>query len=432
MSYRSLFNLGVNIVSMIVFIVLLIISIAAGGVKKKSDKIFSILIGVSVLGFVVNTIFYSLVLNEVENDNLYLIYKYISVGMMYVGCFIALLYYLSYFGYSKKIKAIFISIYSLLLAVSIVILTTNNISDYYFTIEHHRVVQTSRYILLYIYPLIVLLTCFILACTQKIKTVSGKLSFIAFALIPLIAIIFHVIFEEYSILMFALCASFLFHFVYYYAERGRIINEQQNELVEQQIRIMISQIQPHFIYNCLSSISYLCRVDSQKAEAAIKDFSNYLRGNFSNLSQNKLVPFTKELEYTQNYLKLEKLRFEDRVNVKFNIRVDNFNVPSLSLQPIVENAVKHGICKKINGGTVTISTWDDDNNFYIRVNDDGVGFDINKPVESDNRVHVGLNNTKERIEKMCNGRVIVKSELNQGTTVTMVIPKESNNIGGQQ
>ena len=104
MSYRSLFNLGVNIVSMIVFIVLLIISIAAGGVKKKSDKIFSILIGVSVLGFVVNTIFYSLVLNEVENDNLYLIYKYISVGMMYVGCFIALLYYLSYFGYSKKIK----------------------------------------------------------------------------------------------------------------------------------------------------------------------------------------------------------------------------------------------------------------------------------------------------------------------------------------
>ena len=193
--------------------------------------------------------------------------------------------------------------------------------------------------------------------------------------------------------------------------------------MRQQINIMISQIQPHFIYNCLSSISYLCRTDPKKAELAINDFSDYLRGNLSNLSETKIVPFNKELEYTQNYLKLEKLRFEDRVNVVFDIKADNFSVPSLSLQPIVENAVKHGICKKIDGGTVKISTWDDATNNYIKVEDDGVGYNLDAPKKDDERIHVGLANTKERIEKMCHGKVEVDSKINVGTTVLMVIPK---------
>lgn len=431
MNYRSLFNLGVNIVAAVVFGVLLIISIFAGGVKKKTDAIFSILIGFVLLGCLTNSIFYGAVLGDMDDISTLIALKTTASVILDLAGLLSLLYCVSYFELSNRNKAIAIVLSSIVCLVSIVLKIINQSKGISFVIENHRVVTNDKYWLNYLYVMVILLSCLVMTCVHKDLHKTERVSFIAFYTIPLIASIFHFIFSEYGILIFALCASFLFHYVFYYVERGKIITKQQNELVEQQINVMISQIQPHFIYNCLSSISYLCRTEPRKAELAINDFSNYLRGNLSNLSQTKIVPFKKELEYTQNYLKLEKLRFEDRVKVVYNIRTENFNVPSLSLQPIVENAVKHGVCKKINGGTVTISTWEDSKNNYIKVSDDGVGYDFSAPKQNDDRVHVGLANTTERIEKMCHGKVTVNSKINLGTTVVMTIPKNIEKVKEQ-
>ena len=423
MNYRSLFNLGVNIVASVVFGVLLLISIFAGGLKKKTDTIFSILIGFVLTAILSNTLFYSFVVGNNTNDNLYMTFSMITLVLLDLSGLVCFIYCTSYFEIVAKRRRFYIFAAVGLCVISIVFKLANTYSHYYLYIKNHRVVTTDYYFINFIYIMLVFVTSLVLTILKRKLRFSERFSFSVFASIPLIATIFHIIFPENSILIFALCAAFLFHYVFYYVERGKIITKQQNELMRQQINIMISQIQPHFIYNCLSSISYLCRTDPKKAELAINDFSDYLRGNLSNLSETKVVPFNKELEFTQNYLKLEKLRFEDRVNVVLDIKANNFSVPSLSLQPIVENAVKHGICKKINGGTVTISTWDDATNNYIKVEDDGIGYDLDAPKKDDERVHVGLANTKERIEKMCHGRVEVNSKINVGTTVLMVIPK---------
>ena len=118
------------------------------------------------------------------------------------------------------------------------------------------------------------------------------------------------------------------------------------------------------------------------------------------------------------------MRFDDRLNIEYDIQVTNFFVPALSLQPIVENAVKHGVCKKIEGGTVKICTTENDKDFIIKVIDDGVGFDMKNPKQNDERIHVGLTNVTDRLKDMMKGRLEVTSAPGEGATVVIYIPKD--------
>jgi LytS/YehU family sensor histidine kinase len=117
---------------------------------------------------------------------------------------------------------------------------------------------------------------------------------------------------------------------------------------------------------------------------------------------------------------LEKLRFQDKINVVFDIGVSDFLIPSLSLQMIVENAVKHGITKKYEGGTVKVTSYEKDDKYFIIVEDDGVGFDVNKVI-GDN--HLGFKNSRERLRHFVNGDLVIESEIDKGTKVTVIIPK---------
>ena len=113
----------------------------------------------------------------------------------------------------------------------------------------------------------------------------------------------------------------------------------------------------------------------------------------------------------------------NRLNVIYNIQVFNFDVPALSVQPIVENAIKHGVMKKIEGGTVKISTYEDVTSYVVVIEDDGVGFDINDDDLKTNK-HIGLSNVKHRINSMCKGDIKFESEKNKGTKVTISFYKE--------
>ena len=144
--------------------------------------------------------------------------------------------------------------------------------------------------------------------------------------------------------------------------------------------------------------------------------------NLSSLTETHLVHFEDELKHIKTFIELEKMRFDERLNVNYDIKVTDFNVPCLSIQPIVENAVKHGVLQKVDGGTVILRTYEDDKFYYVEVIDDGVGFDINK-VNFENNKHIGLNNIKYRIEKMGNGEIIVHSEVDKGTKVVVKFNK---------
>lgn len=202
------------------------------------------------------------------------------------------------------------------------------------------------------------------------------------------------------------------------------ISEQETELISQKNRIMVSQMQPHFMYNVLNSIYYLCEKNTDDAQEAISTFSDYLRINMDAMGKNDLVPFAEELRHVKTYLSLEKMRFEERLNVKYDIVVTNFKLPCLTLQPMVENAVKHGICKRPSGGTVTVSTHEIDRYYVIEIIDDGVGYDVNNAVKDDGRSHVGRASVKNRIEAMCGGKVAFESEIGRGSITAIYIPKE--------
>ena len=197
----------------------------------------------------------------------------------------------------------------------------------------------------------------------------------------------------------------------------------QRELYEAKVSVMVSQIRPHFMYNALSSIAILCKLDPDTAYTATVTFSDYLRGNMDSLRKTAPVPFAMELEHLKKYLYIEKLRFADKLNIEYDIQDTDFVIPLLSIQPLVENAVKHGVGMKEDGGTVKISTRATDTAHEVIIEDDGVGFDV-KEAKNDGRSHIGMENTKKRLHEMCGGELIIESEIGKGTVARVIIPKK--------
>ena len=200
--------------------------------------------------------------------------------------------------------------------------------------------------------------------------------------------------------------------------------QMQKELYEAKVSLMVSQIQPHFLYNSLTSIAMMCTKDPKLARTATINFADYLRGNMNSLKQKTPVPFTQELEHLKKYLMLEQMRFGEMLNIEYDIQTTDFVIPQLSVQPLVENAVKHGVGMKEDGGTVTIATREKDDCCKVIITDDGVGFDTSKPVEDDGRSHVGMENVKQRLKELCDADVIIESKIGKGTVATIRIPKK--------
>ena len=197
----------------------------------------------------------------------------------------------------------------------------------------------------------------------------------------------------------------------------------QKELYEAKVNVMVSQIQPHFMYNALTSIAMMCELEPKTAKEATITFAKYLRGNMDSLKQTAPVPFEQELEHLKKYLYIEKMRFDDLLNIEYDIQVTGFRLPMLSIQPLVENAVKHGVGMKEDGGTVRISSRETETAYEVVISDDGVGFDVNEQ-KNDGRSHIGMENTKKRLRDMCGGEVRIESVVGEGTTATVILPKE--------
>lgn len=207
-----------------------------------------------------------------------------------------------------------------------------------------------------------------------------------------------------------------------YYKQAQKTAELKRELSELNTTLMISQIQPHFLYNALNTIKYMTKKDPKTAEKAIVKFSNYLRANMDSLTQKEPIPFTKELEHVKNYIDIEQLRFGERLTIEYDIEVDAFTIPPLTIQPIVENAIKHGVNQKPKGGTVRISTREAEKAFVVIVSDNGVGYDVNQTLD-DGRSHVGIKNIKKRLRTMLGATVETDSVIGEGTDVTITIPK---------
>lgn len=214
-------------------------------------------------------------------------------------------------------------------------------------------------------------------------------------------------------------------------ELGKI-DYQAELLAKSELKALQAQINPHFLFNAINTIIYLIRTEPDKARNLLLHLGNYFRNNLQQ-GVNEVDLF-KEIENINSYLEIEKARFKDKLNVIYDIPEDiNCTLPPLILQPIVENAVKHGILEKVEGGTVLIRAVDLNWATELIVKDDGVGMSkeqLSSLFKENDIKKIGLKNVNDRLMTKYGAKygLKIESKLNKGTTVKMLIPKRTRRL----
>ncbi len=349
-----------------------------------------------------------------------LVMTLIANTVMACACRVAIIGFMGYLIASlysnSRASTCVLTIFRVLCGLSILFCIGNAFFGYAFYVNeqgHHvhsgNVAMGGIYLL---YPILAVFAIILMVFFAKSSAKINRFAFFIYTLFPLAGVIIDYTFHGLSLTCVGFTISILVIYISIYLTRKRQLEAQRNAL-------MLSQINPHFVYNTLSTIASMCDVSPKQAKYLTIDFSQYLRRNINALTSEALIPFAQEMEHVEYYLKIEKARFGERINVIDSIQCKDFSVPPLTVQPLVENAIKHGITKKASGGTIKISSFEEDNNYVVEIIDDGMGFDTENM-----EMHVGLQNVRSRIAAMCRGELTVKSTVGVGTRVTIEIPKK--------
>lgn len=196
-----------------------------------------------------------------------------------------------------------------------------------------------------------------------------------------------------------------------------------------ELAFLHAQIKPHFLYNALNVMISLCRIDPEKARDLLLDLSGYLRRSFDFCPEQKLILLTEELECVYSYVRIEQARFPNKLNVCYETEgAEGLMIPPLMLQPLIENAIVHGIRKKNESGTIYLRIWEQDSSFYIEVQDDGVGMEEEQIKQAlsekwNQGNGVGLANINRRLLALYRQGLLIHSTLGEGTRISFQIPK---------
>lgn len=416
-------------VPFVIGLVLLVISAVAGvfiliARKAKSTGVFiAIYLGIC-------TGLYSMA----HSGYIWLVFDFhISDCYIKALCLSALIFGFSLTIYGKAANVIFVNFGRVLLWVSILLVFGSMLIGAFNLADLSAFVIYLMFILAFVVILSFVNYIILAKNDSSQKPLAIGAGFITLALIVEVVIWYlnlrylqMLTFTSVAILFFL--ASILLEYRLAYDSSSVEVKKQQIEN-DQKVAIMLAQIQPHFLYNSLNSIAILCDINPKKAHDLTLKFSQYLRNNIDALSQQTPIHFTTELKNIKNYLEIEKVRFSDKLNVVENIQTSDFFVPVLTIQPIVENAVKHGVSKRSTPGAVMINSSEDINNYYVVVEDNGVGFntDIIDKGEKLGK-SIGITNVKYRLKSVMNADVDIQSEIGKGTKVTITFPKVSNKV----
>ena len=257
---------------------------------------------------------------------------------------------------------------------------------------------------------------------QNIKY-SQRIAFVTFFSLPPLSLLIRVFWP--GVYVVALSSNISMIILLVTVADGQSKSFRQQELDNEQLKVdlMLSQIQPHFLFNVLYVIQEICLIDSETASKAIADFSRYLRHNMDSLSINRPIPFIEELEHVKHYVSLQQLRFGDALDVRYELNCTDFELPTLTLQPLVENAIRYGIRKSKDGeGTVIIRSEEFSDHYEIHVIDDGPGF-VPDQLPEDGVSHTGIKNVRHRIERISGGILRVTSGPDIGTDAAIILLK---------
>ena len=224
----------------------------------------------------------------------------------------------------------------------------------------------------------------------------------------------------------------IFAFCVVYDLTDQLHKEQEVRKLEEELRLsrirnFTSQMQPHFLYNALGSIQEIILEDPDYAARLLGDFTIHLRSCIRAMENDNEIPFAQELDNIRAYVSIEKMRLGEKLKVVYEIDADGFRILPLSVQPLVENAIRHGVYQRGPvGGTVTIRSREKADEWMIEVEDNGVGFDVaalEKDIASGRRDSTGLKNIQFRLNRVMHAKVTIDSRVGVGTKVTITIPK---------
>lgn len=420
MAGNLVFNITICILGMMIFLIH-IVNFLMKKNRRKDENVLLIFFAFTFVHFATYLTF--TLVKEVYTSNAFIIAFYTTFYIMNnLEVFLLFYYLLNYASVPEKqrkiVSIINVSVFGVLIVLDII----NVFTRMFFTAVDGVYTRAPMMFFAQIYQFVAFALIFIVALVNKKLIAKEKIAFFLYCLLPLVAIVVQNLLPGYAIAYMSIIVTTEILVLFLDVAKNIRIQEAEKEVKEAYIKIMVSQIRPHFVYNTLSSISTLISLDPKKAKKALDDFTDYLRMNFSTLTNNELVRFEDELKHIETYVSLEKMRFSDRLNVIYDIKVKDFEVPPLSIQPLVENAIKHGILKKIEGGTLWIKTYEEDDMNIVEIIDDGVGFNMDD-VDFIHNEHIGLNNIKHRLHTMCSASMIIDSKPGKGTRVAVTFSK---------
>jgi two-component system, LytTR family, sensor kinase len=212
----------------------------------------------------------------------------------------------------------------------------------------------------------------------------------------------------------------------------RQLELQHARLTEARLAALTNQINPHFLFNTLNSVSTLIRIDPDRARSMIYKLSSILRRLLR--KTETFSPLRDEITFIDDYLAIEMTRFGDKLRFYKDVEESTLDrlVPSMILQPIIENSIKHGLASKVEGGTVRLRAWLEGTRLHILVEDDGVGIEEER-LENLFELGIGVSNVNERLRVLFGPgyRMLIESKAGQGTRTLIEIPELEEQVAGQ-
>ncbi|MBQ9607626.1 MAG: histidine kinase, partial [Lachnospiraceae bacterium] len=342
-----------------------------------------------------------------------------------LSAFIFTEYVIAYWEKDKKNNKIEHVVSGIIIVIGIILLLAAQHTGHLFIVHPNGSYETGAaqflgYLFVAIFMVMDLVISFV---HRKDLNYRQQAAFGCYILFPLISILVRKWIPEVYLVALASSLSMMVMLIVEIFEHQRKFRLQEEKNDQLKVDLMLGQIQPHFLFNVLYVIQALCK-DNPEAAHAVRDFSMFLRHNMDSLSVNTPIPFKEELDHTQLYVSLQQLRFGTKLNVVYDLACIDFSLPTLTLQPLVENAIRYGVRKSATGeGVVKVSTKEFPDHYEVSVQDDGPGF-VEGKTKNDGVSHVGINNVRERLKAVSGGSLIFNSAAGKGTKVTMILPKQ--------
>lgn len=323
-------------------------------------------------------------------------------------------------GENRKHSLLFI-IVAALLSVHIILTIIAQFTDIFYCVTADNEFIRGPLWWLWPTPLVLIMILNITGMFKRRNKLSKKrlIALLIYLLPMTAAIITHMFISVELFVIFGMALLAMIMFGLILSDNIEQYTRQQQEIARERTHALMLQIRPHFVYNTLTSIYCMIEDNPAKAKEVTGEFTNYLRNNFTAIAQDTPIPFTKELEHSKAYLAVEQARFEGQIFYEFDTPVINFRLPALTLQPIVENAVKHGLDPELDPLHIYVKTRQTNSGIEIIIENDGPDFNPT----NDNKPHIALDNIRQRLEIMCNGTLDISPRNGGGTVVAVTIPQ---------